>query len=193
MKVAIQCKCPICGQKNIVFVELEDYYKWTSGAGLVQEIFPYLFADERELLVSGICGSCWDTYINVPEKEEDEIASEDELATFKEVCDKFAEDFQNWLFTNYGAKDDDPLEFVAKNVQVQEEEEKVEAASDKELEVLKGFCESHDKEFQEWLFNKHNVGKEDYLEFLSYYASKDDDDYYEEPEAEEEHCYPFNG
>ena len=44
--------CPFCGHENSINVREEDYSAWQDGA-LVQDAFPYLSADEREMLISG--------------------------------------------------------------------------------------------------------------------------------------------
>ena len=44
--------CPFCGRENSINVCEEDYSAWQNGA-LVQDAFPYLLADEREMLISG--------------------------------------------------------------------------------------------------------------------------------------------
>ena len=36
-----------------------DYEAWENGK-LIQDVMPYLSADEREVLISGICGPCFD-------------------------------------------------------------------------------------------------------------------------------------
>jgi hypothetical protein len=38
---------------------LSDANEWLNG-GLIQNCFPYLTADERELLMTGIDGEIWD-------------------------------------------------------------------------------------------------------------------------------------
>lgn len=54
-------KCPFCGQYHEVLVYVdESYIAWENGDLLVQEAFPYLTASEREILISGICPTCWD-------------------------------------------------------------------------------------------------------------------------------------
>lgn len=50
--------CKMCGKETTLEVEREDYAKYQAG-GLVQSCFPYLNADQRELLISGICPSCF--------------------------------------------------------------------------------------------------------------------------------------
>lgn len=50
--------CPICGKTNEVVVRAADYKAWQAGV-LAQNAFPYLSPDEREMLISGICGRCW--------------------------------------------------------------------------------------------------------------------------------------
>jgi hypothetical protein len=42
---------PTCTQR--------EYKAWMGGA-LVQRAFPNMSADDRELLISGTCGVCWD-------------------------------------------------------------------------------------------------------------------------------------
>ena len=40
-------------------VNEDDYTSWENGE-LIQNAMPYLSADERELLISGTCGTCFD-------------------------------------------------------------------------------------------------------------------------------------
>ena len=56
---AITTTCPFCGEEHEVLVNEADYYAWQDGE-LAQNAFPYLSADEREMLISGICPDCWD-------------------------------------------------------------------------------------------------------------------------------------
>lgn len=63
-------RCPFCGKMNKVAVNDEDFRSWQGGM-LVQKAFPYLSADEREILVSGICGNC---FPSDPEEDEEEDA-----------------------------------------------------------------------------------------------------------------------
>ena len=59
MKVWLGRECPICGEYHEVLINEEDYYAYLDGE-LVQVAFPYLTADEREIIVTGICKDCWD-------------------------------------------------------------------------------------------------------------------------------------
>lgn len=68
-EVTIITTCPICGHANEVEVNEIDYLDWQDGM-LAQDAFPYLNANEREMLISGICPSCWDNMFS-PEDEED--------------------------------------------------------------------------------------------------------------------------
>ena len=52
-------KCSVCGNQSILDVVHEDYDKWAAGA-FVQDAFPYLSADQRELLITGTHPECWD-------------------------------------------------------------------------------------------------------------------------------------
>jgi len=52
--------CRICGTKHVIIVPAAGYFKWARGHAKIQEALPMLSEDERELLVSGICGRCFD-------------------------------------------------------------------------------------------------------------------------------------
>ena len=58
-EVSVATRCPFCGHANFIEVNEMDYLDWQDGE-LAQNAFPYLSADEREMLVSGICPKCWD-------------------------------------------------------------------------------------------------------------------------------------
>lgn len=58
-EICVVKACPFCGHAHEVEVNEADYWDWQDGA-LAQDAFPYLSADERELLISGIDSECWD-------------------------------------------------------------------------------------------------------------------------------------
>ena len=63
--------CPLCGRASEVAVNEDDYWDWDDGK-LAQNAFPYLSDEERELVISGICSSCWSKMFP-PEEEEEEV------------------------------------------------------------------------------------------------------------------------
>lgn len=71
----INTTCPICKKDHPVNVRAEDYEAWQNGE-LVQNAFPYLSAEARELLITGICPDCWDSMF----AEDEERYGELELA-----------------------------------------------------------------------------------------------------------------
>jgi len=58
MKITITKKCPFCKNDNSVQVRDGDIQRWENGE-LIQNAFPYLNADQREILKTGICDPCW--------------------------------------------------------------------------------------------------------------------------------------
>ena len=58
-EVTVVTRCPFCGHGNEVEVNEMDYLDWQDGVH-AQDAFPYLSADEREMLISGICPTCWE-------------------------------------------------------------------------------------------------------------------------------------
>ena len=58
-QVKVVTVCPFCARLNFVSVNENDYLDWQDNES-VQNAFPYLSADEREMLISGICPNCWE-------------------------------------------------------------------------------------------------------------------------------------
>lgn len=52
-------ECLLCKTEINILVRDDDYKKWVKDT-LIQDAFPYLLNDERELLISRICGTCFD-------------------------------------------------------------------------------------------------------------------------------------
>lgn len=69
-EVCVVTRCPLCGKANFVDVNEADYDDWSDGEK-VTVAFPYLSANEREMLISGICPKCWENMLP-PEPEEPE-------------------------------------------------------------------------------------------------------------------------
>lgn len=57
-EVCVVTRCPMCGRGNEIEVNEIDYLDWDDGMH-AQDAFPYLSAEEREMLISGICPICW--------------------------------------------------------------------------------------------------------------------------------------
>jgi hypothetical protein len=51
--------CPTCPAEQRVTVDTAAYERWLAGA-YIQDAFPALTADQREILMTGICPKCWD-------------------------------------------------------------------------------------------------------------------------------------
>ncbi len=55
----VSANCEVCCSQSMLPVNERDYLAWKSGV-VIQKAMPYLSVDERELLISGTCGSCFD-------------------------------------------------------------------------------------------------------------------------------------
>ncbi len=55
----IQATCRQCKVSAEMSVNRQDLADWRGGK-YIQDAMPYLSADQRELLISGTCGDCFD-------------------------------------------------------------------------------------------------------------------------------------
>lgn len=76
MTIAITSTCPFCGKEQYILVNENDLVAWHNGE-LIQNAFPYLSANEREALKTGICSECWDKMFSFPDEEEEEEEPEE--------------------------------------------------------------------------------------------------------------------
>ena len=51
--------CSECGQSSRLQLDRGALERWKGGE-LIQRAFPDLSADDRELMISGLCGACFD-------------------------------------------------------------------------------------------------------------------------------------
>lgn len=58
IKVVVQCS--MCGSQATIEMTEDQYKKWKNQEDLIQNIFPNMSSTVRELLISGICGNCFD-------------------------------------------------------------------------------------------------------------------------------------
>lgn len=63
--IEITRTCPICGEDNKLVVDADAYQRWLDGE-LIQRAFPGLDADQRELLMTGLHGECFDIMARMP-------------------------------------------------------------------------------------------------------------------------------
>ena len=59
MKI-VSAGCRVCRKEHHILVPKAGYTMWAKGLKHIQDAMPSLTDDERELLVSGICGHCFD-------------------------------------------------------------------------------------------------------------------------------------
>ncbi len=57
----MDCDCWRCGVVTSIILNKEDLVDWMSGSRPIEKALDYLSANERELLISNTCGSCFDS------------------------------------------------------------------------------------------------------------------------------------
>ena len=72
-------KCRECEQDIEVPITQEQYHDWEKKGTLIQHEFPSLNADQREIMLSGTCGPCFDAMFSDDDDDEEEgLEEEDE-------------------------------------------------------------------------------------------------------------------
>ena len=59
LNTSIAYGCNRCGGVTHIRFNANDWLDWKEGK-YIQEAMPYLNADDRELMISGTCGTCFD-------------------------------------------------------------------------------------------------------------------------------------
>lgn len=52
--------CSVCGTSYFIYLDTPDYFAWRSGS-LAQDVFYYLSAEQREMVMTGMHGPCYDS------------------------------------------------------------------------------------------------------------------------------------
>lgn len=55
----IKKNCIECHGLVAIQVEENDYLDWRFGKKFIQDAFPYLSPEKREMLISGMCAACF--------------------------------------------------------------------------------------------------------------------------------------
>ena len=135
-EVTIVTRCPFCGKAQFIAVNEADYWDWQEGE-LAQNAFPYLSADDREALISGICRDCWEEMFGSDEEpdEDDHPIQKGMLGVYEDeepqdamegALAQFATDVLTAIFGDgepEGVLDDYALEFMEHMDDEDEDEE----------------------------------------------------------------------
>ena len=68
----IMVPCRICHRREIFRVNPEGFRKWRTGEVIIQEALPDVSVANRELLISNICGNCFETLFEDDSEDEEE-------------------------------------------------------------------------------------------------------------------------
>lgn len=67
-KVRIEGPCYYCEKQVTVIADSAGWYKFAAGK-YTQDCLPTLSAADREFLISGICGECWNKMLSPEDRE----------------------------------------------------------------------------------------------------------------------------
>ena len=69
---SMNCECKLCGTWQTIILNKKDFEDWDNGDKYIQDIFDYLSAGERELLISQNCTKCWNEMYGMYGIDDDE-------------------------------------------------------------------------------------------------------------------------
>lgn len=67
--VTVEATCESCRKKSVFYIPEDQWLRWSQLGTLIQTAIPSLSDSERELLISGICGKCFDELFADDDKE----------------------------------------------------------------------------------------------------------------------------
>ncbi len=68
----ILCQCIVCGTTTSIVIPAREWEAWDRGSGLhIQDAMPSVSSDLRELILSSVCGSCFDGMFEFEDEQED--------------------------------------------------------------------------------------------------------------------------
>lgn len=53
-------RCQSCKNDFRILLDIDDLIEYVGGKGYIQDILYYLTPNERELIISNVCGDCFD-------------------------------------------------------------------------------------------------------------------------------------
>jgi hypothetical protein len=69
--IIVSTTCPFCGLVTDIVCDKTAYDLWKDGMS-IQDAMPDMTPVDREMLISGICPSCWDDMFGDEDEDEDE-------------------------------------------------------------------------------------------------------------------------
>ena len=65
----LTANCMYCSTEKQLVVETPSFYKWVNKEQFIQNAFPNMSVDDRELLISNTCQLCWDSIFGNDEED----------------------------------------------------------------------------------------------------------------------------
>ena len=69
LDIRVHIKCTECKKNKTHDVNTDDLIQFMNSSVKVQDAFPYLPKEDREMFLSGLCSECWDTIMKDEEQE----------------------------------------------------------------------------------------------------------------------------
>lgn len=93
MIVSRKYTCKFCGKEVTVQAEEEKFLRFDAGTH-AQDVFPDLGVNYRELMISGICGECFDQIFENDDEDDSESDDESFVSKYDEKTDIFSDKYE---------------------------------------------------------------------------------------------------
>ena len=93
MIVSRKYTCKFCGKEVTVQAEEENFLRFDAGAH-AHDVFPDLRVNYRELMISGICGECFDQIFENDDEDNSESDDEFFVSKYDEKTDIFSDKYE---------------------------------------------------------------------------------------------------
>lgn len=129
--------CSVCGKvHNPIVLDAEKFYRWKEDKECIQDVFPEMTEDQREILISGTCPECWkvlfpeeDEEVELEDSDPNDILTEEKE---REKMDKFKAAVEIYNLREEYVWDQKDLEQRAKDMEQMELEDEAQRIQDME-------------------------------------------------------------
>lgn len=152
--------CDTCGKEFTFVVDDERYQMWKARRMLIQKAMPGIAPEDREILMTHMCGECWKNMFGSPNRKKEDIPLEER--TYRARVSKITQTrdketgYKSGSYTKYTTKDHD-YGFILKKNYVTTEKEKSKLGRLRRGKSMKSYQIVEPKKGSSWIGYKIKI------------------------------------